>query len=84
MANFVWKNAAGGDWSDPLNWAGFGTPPPGGANDSAVFVDLANSYTVTVKAGTTVGNSLGGPLIDIDADSVGPLRARQRFPSVAR
>jgi hypothetical protein len=67
MANFAWKNTAGGDWSDASNWLGFGTPPPG-AGDKAVFVNLPTSYTVTVKAGMTVGGTNRGPHIAINAD----------------
>jgi hypothetical protein len=71
MANFTWTNAAGGDWSVAANWA-LSVPitpprPPGSATDTAFFGDLASSYTVTVNAGTTVGNSVtGGPFIEID------------------
>ena len=72
MANFTWVNPAGGDWSVASNWALLIpiTPPrpPESGVDTAALDDLANSYTVTVGAGTTVGNSvLGGPFIEIDA-----------------
>ncbi len=74
MADFTWTNAAGGDWSDPSNWSlGGGIVPPRTperATDTANFGDLASSYTVTVNAGTTVGDSVtGGPFISIDATS---------------
>ena len=67
MANFTWTNAGGGDWSDASNWSPSIIAPPG-AGDNATFNDLATSYTVTVKAGTTVGGKLGTS-ISIDATS---------------
>ena len=65
MANFTWTNAAGGDWSVASNWSLGGVipaPRPPGAGDTAFFGNLANSYTVTVEAGTTVGDSDRRPL----------------------
>ncbi len=73
MAVFTWTNAAGGDWSVASNWSpsgGIVPPPPESSLDTAIFGDLANSYTVTVNAGTTVGGGVtGGPFIEIDAIS---------------
>ena len=68
MANFTWTNAGGGDWSDASNWSPSISGPPG-AGDNTTFNDLASSYTVTVKAGTTVGNGTAGPFISISATS---------------
>ena len=70
MANFTWTNAAGGDWSAASNWSlgGIAAPRPPGSGDTASLDDLANSYTVTVAAGSTVGGSIVGPFIEIDAD----------------
>jgi Hint domain len=68
MANFTWTNAGGGDWSDASNWSPSIIGPPG-ARDNTTFNDLASSYTVTVKAGTTVGNGTAGPFISISATS---------------
>jgi hypothetical protein len=71
MATFTWTNAAGGDWSVASNWTlpvGISPPRPPGAGDTATFNDLANSYTVTVQAGETVGGLLGTSL-SIDATS---------------
>ena len=46
MANFTWKNAAGGDWSDAANWSLGGIivapRPPESATDTAFFDNLAN------------------------------------------
>jgi hypothetical protein len=70
MASFTWTNAAGGDWSVATNWSiPLGVAPPRAprAGDVAILDNLANSYTVTVAAGTTVGNSTTGPFIEIDA-----------------
>ena len=74
MADFTWTNAAGGDWSVASNWSlggGIAAPrPPESGLDTATFGDLASSYTVTVNAGTTVGDGVtGGPFISIDATS---------------
>ena len=86
MVNFTWTNPAGGDWSVASNWSlgGIVPPrPPGTSTDSASFGNLASSYTVTVNAGTTVGNSVtGGPFIEIDVTQYA--EAPRRFPSVAR
>ena len=70
MANFTWTNAVGGDWSAASNWSigGIAAPRPPGSGDTASLDDLANSYTVTVAAGSTVGGSIVGPFIEIDAD----------------
>ena len=47
---------------------GIAAPRPPGSGDTASLDDTANSYTVTVAAGSTVGGSIVGPFIEIDAD----------------
>jgi len=51
----TWTDADGnGNWTDPLNWtASFGTPPPNGAQATAIFGTGAGP--VTLNANETVG-----------------------------
>ena len=66
MAHFTWSNPDGGDWSVASNWSPSIPDPPPGAGDTASLDNLANNYTVTVAAGTTVGTVTGAPFIEIN------------------
>lgn len=44
--DFVWNNAAGGNWTGPGNWTPIGPP---GSLDTAT-IDTAGTYTVTLNA----------------------------------
>ena len=51
MITFRWRNALGGNWSDPTNWD-LGSVPSVG---STVIIDLAGIYTVNLDVVADVG-----------------------------
>lgn len=56
--NYVWNNAAGGNWSTATNWTPNGVP---NATSDTATIALAGTYTVTVDASVTVNTlTIGG------------------------
>ena len=58
-ADITWTNAAGGDFSNPLNWSPNQVPY---TNDKAIFnIETEEPYTVTWSASVTNDNFFAGP-----------------------
>ena len=56
--DYVWNNAAGGDWGTAANWTPNGVP---NATADTATITLAGTYTVTVVGSFTVGSvAIGG------------------------
>jgi hypothetical protein len=68
-ADYIWIDAAGGNWNDGGNWD-LGSPP--GATDNA-FITLAGTYTVVFNVDATVNNLTLGAATD-DQTMIGNAR----------